>query len=427
MPMLYGFFKDDAFREGVKKNSDDGYLYSEHLRPGDIVHLFNRWKMEASVKNEFKTVMRERGLSYVDSSDFHLTPSFIASVLSLQIRLILGHLHALFFKGGHDYYLYLVSFLLISAYLEKRLELHNLDYKVEFIKDDYNADHIVSTIACRKAGRKTVGAQHHISAYDFPALAFVHLDHYIVYGDLLTKTFLPWWEHLNLEKTGRETIDWVVSLMNNEKHLRTLKDRVCSLYGSRKWTVLFTLPSGRPLNQPRQWNEVYEALSRLKNTDLDFHLFLRFRNSADLDHYSHLRRFKSLVESEPRFIINHSDFMTHELMAISDMMIGNSTSFSLWEALASNARVFTFDFIGVTKHYFSTYGKDFILETRDDLLRAFQGLENRWAGFDCQWEKLLRDCNYHMDGNNLKRIQDVVNKTLLEAKHAVRSLTPSLA
>ena len=101
-------------------------------------------------------------------------------------------------------------------------------------------------------------------------------------------------------------------------------------------------------------------------------------------------------------------------MAVSHMVISKSTSFCIWEAVATQAKVFSFDFIGVTPYYFPCYGKDFVLRTGDDLVKAFIGLEDNFSRFACDWELLKQDCNYHYDGKNLQRIRKLVIDTIRE-------------
>ena len=185
-------------------------------------------------------------------------------------------------------------------------------------------------------------------------------------------------------------------------------------YSERKYTVLITFPGGNEKNLKRQWNEMYEGLHCLTKMDIDFNLFLRFRDLNHLKDFPHIRRFGELSQIDDRIHINLDGFSTHELMAIADLYIAGCASFGISEAIAIGKPVFTFAYMGIEKYYFGEYGSDFILYDRDDILRVFRGLEEGFGAFDCKWDLLRRDANYHCDGNNLKRIQNVVWETVRE-------------
>ena len=86
------------------------------------------------------------------------------------------------------------------------------------------------------------------------------------------------------------------------------------------------------------------------------------------------------------------------------------------EAFANGKTVFSFDFTGKAGFYYTGYGKDFVLRTREDIWKVFNGLETGFKHFDCQWDLLRKDSNYHDDGRNLERIQNEVVKMVGEVK-----------
>ncbi len=301
---------------------------------------------------------------------------------------------------------------LIYQYLSKEFELANIDYKVEFNRDDYNTRHIIATILCNQRNCKTVGIQHVAIPHISPYLCYVHFDKYIVYGDLFVNHFAPYWSGMNLERTGRESIDWIANLIHDKETVNILKKRFRKIYPDRSYTVVIVLPSGAEFNRKMQWDALYDALCALRTVDIDCNVFLRFRQEEDLVNYEHLRRFRELPKRDERIHIDHENFTTYELMAICNLLIANSASFAINEALITKAKIFSFDFIGFAKDYFPDYGDGFILYTKEDLLKVFNGLKTNFSDFDCDWERLKKDCNYHYDGKNLERIQKVVLDTV---------------
>lgn len=417
MSVAYGVFRGTKVRLGTKRVHDDAYLYHENLPPGKIVHLFDKWPFARNVEKECKEAMREKGFAYCDIKELYLTVPFLKRIFSLEKILTAEMIKNRFYVRGSPYYLCFASAVAIHGIVEKYLQFENLDYKVEFIKDDYNAKHIVTSILSHKNGRKTVGIQHHVNAYDCPSLHYVHFDRYITFGDLLEKSFSPHWDHLKLERTGRRNIDWMVHLLQDSEKMISLQNTIQKQYGKRKYIATIILPTGYYINSEHAWEELYQGLQLLKKESLNFHLFLRFKTQSDLKQYNQLQRFVELAQTDSRFIVDHQMFTTYELLAISDLVIAPTASFSIWESLVKPAKVFSFDFIGTAAQYFPDYGKDFILKTREDFIRTIRGLETHFEGFDCQWDRLREDCNYHYDGKNLERIQKVIMETLQEMDH----------
>lgn len=414
-PVLWGIFEGESDRmiSGTKKSQDDSYLQSDRLAPDRILYLFHKWRRDPKEEADLKAKMARSGWPFADSRDFVLTPPFLKYLLRLQghaLRLLAG-----VFRGADGEEMYESAAVAVRAILRKRLEIENVDCKVEFVRDDYNAGHVIETILNNRAGRLSIGIQHHMNAYDYPALSYVHFDKYIVYGDLTTRTFRPHWDRLDLQKTGRENIDWIVSLVRDREAVRRIEERADSLYGRRRARALFVLPTGQPLNRREKWDELYAAMEWFVRSEADVQVFLRFRSASDIERHPHLARFRGLAGRDRRVIIDQENFTTQELMAIADVVICNSHTFGIWEAVAASCKVFSYDMIGVTPYYFRDYGKNFSLADAADLCKVIRAAGDGILDFDVRWEDLARDCNYHADGGNLRRIQDVVLDGIREA------------
>jgi len=417
LPVIWGIRDDLGKLQGIKRPQSDEYLYNEHLKLGQIIHVFGDWKINNDVEQEYKRLMNKYGYSWVDKKTYSMDVRFL-KITANTIKTIMQSLFKHRLHLNNPIHILEITIRILNHYLDKQLEHSNLDYNVEFIRDDYNAKHVVATILCHANNKKTVGTQHVAIPHIAPYLSYVHFDKYLVYGDLFLKHYLPYWNELNLEKTGRETIDWVANILLDRKKKKDLNRRLKNLYPERKFTAVIILPSGSERNKKEQWDKIYNALHEMSEMDIDLNLFLRFRSENDLHEYDHLRRFKRLAEKNSTIHIDHDNFTTYELIVLSELVIANSASFAINEAIITNAKVFSFEFLGFTKYYFPNYGNDFILNSKEDLLRVLRGLENNFEGFDCNWDNLKKDCNYHCDGNNLKRIQKVVVDTVSEVENA---------
>lgn len=408
MPFIRGF------HEGVKRGQDDGYLYNKTITPGHIIHIFNYWRHSSGVEKSYRNIMDRRGIPYKDIEDYKININLIIIAAKIQFKIIRHFLLKLFF--WHDRYEYIsYSNRIIYWMLKKYLEFENVDYKVELIKHDYNPHHVVETILCNQHNKKTVGIQHGSTAglYVLPRLCYVHLNKYCIFSDRHLELHAPFWNMLNFKQTGNYRIDYLVEISKDNSLMKSIKNKVETLYGYKKYIVLILFPSHSERNVIERWDTIFKALCELKSIDIDCNIFLRFRSIDQLEN-THLRRFKNLPQMDNRFIIDQINFTTYELMAVSDMVISNSHSSGAIDAVSMNKKTFTFDFMGTAQYCFSKYGKDFILTTKEDVLNLFRNLENNFAGYDCNWDLLKKECNYYYDGKCLERLQQVVLETVEE-------------
>jgi len=244
------------------------------------------------------------------------------------------------------------------------------------------------------------------------------MDKYCIFSDAYLRLYSPYWEKLNLAKTGSMEIDEVI-LLNNEQNISSVRSRVYSLYGKRKYIVLIAFPGSAEYSLAGKWDEMYNALWEFKSLDTDCNVFLRFRYLYNLN-APHIKRFADLHKRDPRIIIDVGNFTTYELMVLSDLYITSSHSTGLIEAVAIGKKGFTFDYMGTTQYCFGNYGKDLVLTTKDDVLALFKNLENNFAGYDCNWELLKKEYNYYYDGRCQERLQRVVWDTVEEVSQGKR-------
>jgi hypothetical protein len=287
--------------------------------------------------------------------------------------------------------------------------MENINYRVELVKNDYNPGHVIATIIANRYGRKRIGVSHSASPVDAPQLCFLHFDKYAVYCDLYVRTFSPYWDSLQLKEIGRESIDSIIKEASNQEKNR---HRIESLYGKRKWVVTVIFPGINDTCLVEQWDKMYRALAEFQGHDLDCHIFFRFRNVSESQDRPHMYRFHSLPEGDPRIILDHENFNTHELFSASDLIITANASFGINEALVVGKPVFTFGYMMKEHLYFPDYGHDFILSETEDVLKTLHGLETGFSGFDCDWDRLRRDADYFHDGKNSERLSRVIFEIL---------------
>lgn len=419
MPVIWGFRNSEDTFAGVVSPHDDGYLYGSEFVPGEIVHVFGLWRSPPDVEDRFRRCMERQGLAYADRDDYRASLSLLVRLLGIQFEALaqLGrHLRSVFRESS----LWLrYGARVVYWSLLKELELNNIDYRVELIRHDYDPRHVVDTIVCNSRGRSTLGIQHAGSRHDLPQLSFVHVNKYAIFCEFYVKKFAPYWESLDLVHTGRENVDWVVEAASRLEGVGAspLNESV----RRRTYSVVFLLPSAQEHVLQSRWNALYESLVDFRTLQIDATLFLRFRRADDLCDPL-LERFSALPAQDPRIVIDHTFATTYELIAASDLVIANTASFAIFEAVAVNRTVFTFDFLGTGSLDFSGYGRDFVLTNSEDLLRVLAALEEGFDGFDCAWDALRADGDSYRDGRNRQRLQRAVSD-LVSASTADGSVT----
>ncbi|HDY90205.1 MAG TPA: hypothetical protein ENH82_19055 [bacterium] len=414
MPTIFGFREEENIIDGVKRPHDDGYLYGNGISVGDIIHVFDKWRSADENEKRIKNVMDKRGMHYVDAKDYKVNKNILIFALRIQFEIIKGLVLKCFcFKDKTG--LVFSSIQVVKQMLKKFVMLENVDFKAELIRNDYSPLEVVTTILCNQKNRKTVAIQHGFAAgyAVMNRMCYVHVDKYCVFSDNHVKAFSPFWDRMHLEKTGSCWLDYPIEIAKSESKKSSIKDRINQLYGRRKYIVSISLPGRNDYNMLSRWDMMYQALEDFIHTDIDSHVFLRFRSTKCLE-AGHIQRFCTLPEKDKRIIIDLKNFTTYELMNVCNVYISSSHSSGVIEAVSIGANTFTIDYMDTTKFCFDKYGKNLVLKTKDDILNIFNNIENNFAGYDCKCDLLKKDFDYFHDGRGRERLQRVMLETVNE-------------
>lgn len=418
VPVLWGVYRDEGRRPdhtGVLRFMDDTLIYDGNFRIGEVVHIFGDWKFPSEATRAYREAMEAKGIPYAERRKFGVNLRLFLLTLKAAWAALLG----LFSLEGPTWLSAQMSKANLKGmyhYLLKRYEMENVAYKAELIRNEYNDGHVLGTIAANQEGRVRAAITHSATIYDDPPKAFVYVNRLAVACELYTRTFAPFWKPLCLDRIGKESIDSIVAERRNRDRIR---QELEAIHGKRKWIVLVLFPAHAERCLKEQWHKIYEAFDEFRRIELDCHVFFRFRELTAARQYEYMSRFISLAGVEPRIHLEHERYTTHQLMAASDLVIAGNASFAINEALVAGLPVFTFGYIGTEKLYFDGYGRDFILREKEDVLRVLQGLERNFEGFDCSWDRLRQDVDYHHDGNNRVRLGEVLRQAAAQASPGV--------
>lgn len=418
MPVIWGFFDSDGKADEIKKDRSDEYFYGKNLRPGEILHTFGYWPIASPRRRRYQRIMKERGYAFADSKKYKLSLGFLKIAFEALVAGISGWRSA--FSGDVLEGMLLDSLpKCVYRYLGKKLEIENIDCDVESIRNDYDPAHVISTILMNQEGGKTLGIQHAASPYDCPQLHYIHVDCYVVYGEFYVKLFSPYWDNLRLARIGREKLDSLAWIVNNEVRQAEIRAKETRLYGKLDRIALVLFPGAAEICLERQWNEIYRGLLAIQKIDLNVRIFLRFRDLSRVESSPCLARLAELPRLDSRFVADHDNFSTNELISICDLAIVPQASFALNEAILTEARVFTFEYTGTAELIFSSYDQGLVLNSAEDIIRVFEDLKDgSWQKQDARWNLLRDDLNYYKDGNNSKRLRDTILNVISETQHS---------
>lgn len=405
VPVVWGVPSESLSKTEMRRPQDDLYVYGGQFEPGRLVHIFGDWQFDAATRAGYQEEFARRTLPTADKNRFGLNLSTLLLAICATGTLA-------WFAITPRRSAWLDALLLqetpkaVYYWLAKHVEFGHLRYKVEVVKNDYNPAHVINTIVGRQYGVVSVGIQHAGSPYDAPQLAFVCFDQYVVFGDLYVRAFGDRWADVPLARTGRESVDWVAEAVEPAR-LSELQRRWDGKHDGRGPIVLVCFPGAAEICLRGQWDQIYEGLESLAAQPGDFTVVLRFRNAASM-RVPHVGRFARLPERDRRFVVELADFTTYELIALSQVVIACEASFTVNEAIATVPAVFTFEYVGTARHYFRPYGTDLVLRTAADVRRVFAAMKTGFEGFDCRWEALRRDANFHTDGRNRQRLRELI-------------------
>lgn len=415
MPVLWGFKTNGQnIRNGVLKIMDDSYLYGEGLEAGEILHVFGKWPINSKTKNQYINEMKSNSYSFIDKVDFKLSFKSLLIIASTQIKILFYYLIAILGVSSNRESVILSKSLIkaIYIYLEKNLELTNIKCKAELVKNDYNPGHVIDAIVLKKFGIKSFGVQHAGTPLDCPQLSFVEFDFYSIWGDFYLKAFHQGWSKINLLKTGREIIDFLININNDRARVESIENEIVNNYGQSKARVIFLFSSPTYLTKKRMWEELHKGFIEIKKLTFDFQIICRFREESHKSH-PYIKNTYELIVNDPRFILEQIDFTTQELMTISDLVITPNTSFGINEALAIKKKVYTFDLIGNASITLKNYANNIVLKSSEDLVNVIEELNNESHDLSYNVNNLSHDLNYHSDGKNCLRLREkIINETI---------------
>ncbi len=395
-PMLYGFnnmnikkYKKPQYNEPKLINRDD-YLYSNDLKKGDIIHIYDgKWKFSKEKRKENDEYMSINGLSYLTIKNFNININIILEIFFLIKTLFFLLLNK---YSKINFFDLLILLNINSIYINRKILYENIEYKKEFFRDDYAAKATLQSIINSQHNIESIAIAHHIHPIAYPSISFIHFDKYFVFTELNYNFSEKNYKNMEVIKIGRENLD--------DLYETNLKIKNKSF---EKKTITIILPSYVAYFNLDVWKNLYNALEKFLNKNQSSKIYIKQRHPR-IQKYN----FNNLQNISDD-IICETDISTHELLIRSDLIITHTTSFSIWELAALKKKFFILDFHPIQNNiYFPGAMKKIFISQEKQIYDILSLKQNIFSDKNL-WQYFYEKCNYYFDGKNKERIHKAIN------------------
>jgi hypothetical protein len=412
MPILNGINKGGhhvSKAKGVKYSNDDKFIYSDKIRIGDVVHIFEFWSFDPHIKKEFIDNMNDQGISYLDSKDLKMNVKSLKMTISILL-IIVRNLFNSFRDYNNREVLEMNSFLpkAILHILKKHLEVQYVCPSVDLIRNDYNPASFLRAIVSKKNSIKTIGIQHTATPHECPQLSFVNFDYYLLFGNIYKRNFSKYLIDTKVIINGKDFLDSVIRLKNSSVEQDRVREDFKELYGKRNKKLLIILPGNTPTVRKYMRQRLVNVLTRWCENITDQTIIIRFRKRIEIDTVNEWSQIYSLSMNNKNIIVDFDNFTTQELIYISDRVIIPHASYSMTESLALNKDTYSFDYSGQARYFFDLYGSDLVITSEEDLYQRIILNESELSSLDIDFKKLSQDLDAFYDGKNVSRLEDLI-------------------
>ena len=330
-----GFRLPENERNKELTRDDNNFIDPEYFTKKELVFIFSQWKFKKVMTKSFKRYLKQRGYNWIYENKNKLQLNIIFKQL---IPLIFSLLFQVFFiilqKKYFSITLIKSALRIVIYYFNFEFFCSNNSIKYFFSRDDINPKHIIRTIVLNKYGIKHVGIHHSGFLYPFVSsyLTYTYYDIYFIAGrgyyDLLYKDY--WFSNKHIEVGQPYSNNIIKAQLNKE-----LRNKFKKHYGNYI-NILVTVPTVDGLTH-------FDTYEMIKNKYCDFTDILQIHERIvlifKLRNQSQKNKFISILNNyekyNSRIFFEFQNFSTHELMAYSNILIGNDTSSALLEGLGN--------------------------------------------------------------------------------------------
>lgn len=397
LPILFILKKIKFFKQKIKKN-DTLILHpiiKTNLKTNknqNINYIENEYSFFTNnftnnkylfYKNSIWNVDFKSSKNIIDNKKYLLTLNFIFTIF-------LHHIKSLYYSflsviTNDNYYFLFFNILALNEILQKKLELINLNYKYEIIRDDYRANHILRHILNKKKNIYSILIQHHIFPTEYPSIVFAKSD--IIMG-------ISPFHSIKYQKYHKKIIpiNRVNFTINNSENFE-------------KNTIVIYLPSFRKTSgNLKKFINFFNSLEKIsKEKKLsDFKLIFKFKNLIKFEQTIE-REYKDIFDKIKKKSLENPNLLLYDNESIHNynlfkkyehhLVLG--ASFLIWELTALDKLVHVYPIKGFENNFFRHYNNIKIINSFENFFENIsKNIENK--------KENLKNLNYDKTTDNFK-------------------------
>ena len=295
----------------------------------NFTFIFSNWRFQNNELSKHKKHLEKNKISWIEEYENSIPASYLFRIVFFKYLRFLILSIKLVLEKNNNHQLNLLTQQIIRFIHENQIFCKHYNIEVFFGRDDYNVQHIVRTIIQNKFGLKQKSIHHSgfIEPYVATYLTYTYYDtYYISGGDYLKRIYQKYWFSKKHIVVGQPYFDYIMEYSQSKKNFQKFMN-----FFKFKKNILLVVP---PISGTSMFDDEEDKIDKYKNicklilNKKNTNLIIRARSLEDTQL---LKKIIKICENRIYYIT--SEFNTYELIAHSNIIIGNDTSSALVEAI----------------------------------------------------------------------------------------------
>lgn len=287
--------------------------------------------------------------------------------ISLLFKLVFKHLISIYylFLGilfNNKFNLLFFNILALNEIYEKYIELKNVTYKYEIIRDDYRSNHIIRHIINKKNNISSLIIQHHIFPIEYPSIVFSKANNIFTISKF----------HENQYK---KYLSNIVPICRINNYHRVDTDKVFN--GFIIYLPSFRKTSGE-IDQFRNFINSFEAYlktGRLSNFEIYFKVknIYEFEKNIEDNYRIFYEKIQKFTKNNKNISFLDSNSVDNEsLFKTCSIHLVFGPSFVIWELESYNRKVYVYPIKGFENDFFKDYSNIVLINSFEYFIKKLE-------------------------------------------------------
>jgi hypothetical protein len=385
------------------------FLYDEaDFHPSRVLHMVRYGhRLEPGAAGMF----REFGAPYVELDRIRFPLSFFLRRVLLDFTIKGLGRWAGFLKGSMKGPLYVFPALaLMKMKVDAELELEHFDVKVFISRDEYSPYHIVRTLVAHEHDNRTIGFQWGELYYHGIIFSHMVFDVYALWGEFYREFHRKGLAYSRTEIIGAD-------IYGSDSVFRYLRENdIAVKYKElkKKFTIVAIMGSGWEPGSSITKGPAVQFHEDVLNATDKYDNILRVRKPKGdfID-----QELAELMKGRPNVILE-KELTTPRFMVVPDLIIVQSVSSLMLEALMAGKRVLSYSFVTPPAYsIYSRYSPYLVAFTKEELSRNLDRILSEGAYVDEGiLDRIREQHGFRFDGKVVDRFRGICRSLLKEAK-----------